>query len=103
MVKVTIEHERGTEVIEAEMFFGVGTTADKENKAMVATKTVLVGEGSNRHLIASGNGVRKVIDTLQQTEDDAMVSFLIGLAPECAPKPGPIQKLLARFKKEEQK
>lgn len=103
MVKVTIEHDDGTEVIEAEMFFGVGTTADKENKAMVATKTVLVGERSNRHLIATGKGVRRFVDSLEQMQDGATVSFLTGFAPECVPKPNPIQRLLAKFRKEEQK
>ena len=101
MVKVTIEHEEGTGVVGAEMFFGVGTTTDEEDETHVTAKTVMFGEGNKRHLTASGNGVRKVIDALQQTEDDAMVSFLTGLAPECAPKPNPIRRLLAKIRKED--
>lgn len=102
MVKVTIEHDDGTEVVEAEMFFGVGTTADEEDKTHITAKTVIFGEGNKRHLIATGTGVRRLVDSLEQAQDGATVAFLTGLAPECAPKPNPIQRLLAKFRKEEE-
>lgn len=101
MVKVTIEHNDSTEVIEAEMFFGVGTTVDKKDKTLVAAKTVMFGKGNKRHIAATGRGVRRLVDSLEQMQDGATASFLNGLAPECAPNPNPIQRLLAKFRKED--
>ena len=103
MVKVTIEHDDGTEVIEVEMFFGVGTTMHKKDKTLVTAKTVMFGKGNKRHIAATGRGVRRFVDSLEQMQDGATVAFLTGLAPECGSQAEPDSETSGEVQEGEQK
>ena len=103
MVKVTVEYEDNTQIVERNLVLLIGNDIDGNN---VDSSELLYGDVDDENIRKAmwgiGKSMRKLLDTVEsETDKDVHLAFLDGLAPECAPKPNPIQRLLAKFRKEE--
>lgn len=103
MVKVTVEYEDNTQIVERNLVLLIGNDIDGNN---VDSTELLYGDVSDENIKKAlwgiGKSTRKLLDAVQaETGRDMHLAFLDGLALECAPKPNPIQRLLAKFRKED--
>lgn len=86
MVKVTIEHDEGTEVLESEAAFVVCMTAkDDDDGKFVGVQSGAWGDLPKKHpkgfIQASGDGMRGIIKAIGAAGvEDAELNFLIGFA-----------------------
>lgn len=83
MVKVTIEHDDGTEIVESEVVFVVCMTAKEDNEKVVNIQSSAWGELPKKYpeafIQAAGNGTRGIIKGIGAAGvEDAEFHFLVG-------------------------